>query len=240
MIAHRGASSRAPESTAAAIRLALRNRSDMIELDVQMTRDGRLVIFHDERLERTTNGRGRLTAWPYARLARLDAGGWFSARFRGERILLVSQALRLIPPPVMVNLELKPSRRADRGGLVPRVVACVRRSRAWRRTVISSFDASLIARIRAAAPSLATALLCRARPTASLRQTAALGCAAWHPQTRLVTPARVRAAHRDGLRVHAWTVDCLSEARRLLRAGADGVFTNRPSRLRPLVARMRA
>ena len=237
VIAHRGASAHAPESTEAAIRLALRQRSDMIELDVQMTRDRRLVIFHDQRLDRTTNGRGRLTSWTAARLARLDAGEWFSARFRGQRILLVSQALRLVPPPVRVNLELKPPSRGSRFDAVSRVVACIRRSRAWRRTLISSFDASLIARVRTGAPSLATALLCHARPARSLRRAAALGCVAWHPHASLVTPARVRAAHQQGLRVHAWTVDRRNEAQRLLRAGVDGVFTNRPDRIRPLCAR---
>ena len=69
----------------------------MIELDVQMTRDGRLIIFHDDRVERTTNGAGRVRRMRYAELARLDAGSWFARRFAHERILLVSQALRLLP-----------------------------------------------------------------------------------------------------------------------------------------------
>src|SRR3990167_3043170 len=89
-IAHRGASAVAPESTRAAINAEVRAGAAMIELDVQMTRDGRLVVFHDDRLERTTNGSGRLRATTYARLARLDAGTWFDPRFAGERILLAS------------------------------------------------------------------------------------------------------------------------------------------------------
>ncbi len=95
-IAHRGASRVAPEGTAVAIRQALALRAEMIELDVQLTRDRRLVIFHDERLERTTDGRGRVAAWSFRELGRLDHGSWFGPEFSGERILLVSQALRMI------------------------------------------------------------------------------------------------------------------------------------------------
>ena len=206
----------------------------MIELDVQMTKDHRLVIFHDARLERTTDGRGQLANQTAGSLARLDAGRWFSARFRGERVLLVSQALRLIPDPVMINLELKSRPHAS---FISRVVSCVRRSRAARRTLISSFDASCIARVRAIAPSLATALICRHRAAASLRRAAAMGCAAWHPHASLVTPAIVRSAHQRGMRVHAWTVNRARQARRLLDADVDGVFTNWPDRIRPVRAR---
>src|SRR3989338_9017514 len=119
LIAHRGASAVAPEGTRAAIREAIRAGADMVELDVQMTRDGRLVIFHDERLERTTNGHGVLRRARFADVARLDAGGWFHPRFSGERVLLVSQALRLIPPRIGVNLELK--RTSRRRALLHRV-----------------------------------------------------------------------------------------------------------------------
>ena len=234
VIAHRGSSGGAPEGTAAAIRLAIRQHSEMIELDVQMTKDRRLVIFHDERLERTTDGQGRLSNHTYGALARLDAGGWFSTRFRGERILLVSQALRLIPKPVMINLELK-SR--PRESFISRVIGCVRRSRAARRTLVSSFDASCIARVRAAAPSMATALICRHHAAGSLRQAVALGCAAWHPHVSLVTPSFVQHAHEHGLRVHAWTVDRAQQAQRLLNAGVDGVFTNWPDRIHPVCVR---
>src|SRR3989338_5919615 len=107
LIAHRGASAVAPESTRAAIREAIRAGARMIELDVQMTRDGRLVIFHDDQLERTTNGSGRLRTMRYAQVAQLDARSWFHRRFAGERILTVSQAIRLMPQRMRINLELK-------------------------------------------------------------------------------------------------------------------------------------
>ena len=230
VIAHRGASGIAPESTRAAIREAVRAGADMIELDVHMTRDGRLVVFHDDRLERTTNGRGRVAQARYVQLARLDAGGWFHPRFAGERIVLVSQALRLAPKRVRINLELKrtPRRRA----LLRRVMQVLRRARAARRVVLSSFDLRLLEPLRAS--RVAFALINRRNPDRSLAQAVRLGCAAWHPVHTLVTPRRIQRAHAAGLRVHAWTVDDRRRARQLARWGVDGIVTNHPERLRSL------
>ena len=227
IIAHRGAAAVAPESTEAAICEAGRSGAHMVELDVQMTRDGRLVIFHDDRLERTTNGVGTVTAARYATLSRLDAGAWFRPRFAGSRILLVSQALRLIPSRLRVNLELKPTPR--RRALLQKFLAVVRRARISRRLLVSSFDPRLLAPL--AATSLSRALICRRDPDRSLRRAIQLGCAAWHPFHALVTPRRLARAHAAGLAVHAWTVDDVARARRLARWGVDGIFTNDPGRL---------
>ena len=227
----------APEGSAAAIREAVRAGADMVELDVQMTRDGRLIIFHDDRLERITNGRGRVSGLRYADLARLDAGLWFNPRFAGQRILLVSQAIRLLPPRMRMNLELKRTSRPH--GLLQRFVRLIRRARVERRLLVSSFDARLLRAVPAAA-HMACALICDRHPDRSLRRAIQLRCVAWHPLHTLLTPHRVTQAHAAGLRVHAWTVDQPGRVRQLLRWGVDGVFTNDPARLRrALRSRMR-
>ena len=227
IIAHRGASAVAPESTEAAIREAARSGAGMVELDVQMTRDGRLVIFHDDRLERTTDGIGAVTDTRYAVLSRLDAGSWFQPRFAGQRILLVSQALRLIPSRMRVNLELK--RTAKRRALLQQFLRTVRRAGINRRLLISSFDHRLLAPL--ASSGLARALICRRDPDRSLGRAIRLGCAAWHPFHALVTPRRVAQAHAAGLAVRAWAVDDAVRAKRLAACGVDGIFTNDPERL---------
>lgn len=229
VIAHRGASAMAPESTAAAIRLALRLRADMIELDVQMTADHRLVIFHDDRLDRTTNGTGLLRRLPYAEVAQLDAGSWFAPRFAGARVLLASQALRLISPR-RVNLELK--RTSHPHVLISGLVRCVRRARATMRVLVSSFEPSLLARVCAVEPMIALALLCRRKPRQALQRAVRLGCVALHPHVSLVTPSLVAEARAAGLRLQTWTVDDARLARRVARLGVDGVFTNRPDYIR--------
>lgn len=230
IIAHRGASGAAPESTAAAIRRALALRADMIELDVQLTRDARLVIFHDDRLDRTTDGSGLLRRWPYRKLAQLDSGAWFARRFRGQRILLASTALRMIAPRSLVNLELKRTSRPRE--LVDRVAACLRWTRTTRRVLASSFEPWLLERLAAVQPRVMRGLLCRRQPTQALHRALDLGCASVHPHVSLITRPLVDAAHDAGLRVFAWTVDSPAHARRLFRFGVDGVFTNRPERMR--------
>lgn len=227
IIAHRGASAVAPESSGAAIRGAALAGADMIELDVQMTRDGRLVVFHDERLERTTTGAGMAAKKRYAQLARLEAGAWFHPRFAGERILLLSQALRLIPKRMRINLELKST--VARTSLVRRVLHTVRRAGVVRRLVLSSFDPRMLRPLRRT--RLAYALICREQPDRALRRAIRLGCAAWHPAHTVVSSRRVTRAHNAGLRVYAWTVDDLTRARQLVGRGVDGVFTNDPARL---------
>ena len=227
VIAHRGASAQAPESTAAAIRAAGRAHAAMVELDVQMTQDGRLVIFHDERLERTTDGHGRLARTRFAELARLDAGRWFGRRFSGQRVLLASKALDAVPVRMGVNLELKRTPTPRR--FMRRVIRLLRRVPQRRRLILSSFDPALI---RLAAPARRpTALICRRQPDWSLRQAIRLGCGSWHPFHALVTRRRLAEAHGAGLRVYAWTVDRIDAARRLRRLGVDGAFTNDPARL---------
>lgn len=226
IIAHRGASAVAPEGTRAAIRKAIEAGAQMVELDVQMTRDGRLVIFHDERVDRTTNGSGRLSRLRYPRVARLDAGSWFSPQFAGERILLLSQALRLLPWRMRVNLELK--RTATPRALLARFVPIARRHQ--RRLLVSSFDPALLAPLRMM--RVARGLICRRHPDRSLERAIRLGCQAWHPWHELLTPRRIAWAHTAGLRVHAWAVDDPGRASTLMRWGVDGLFTNDPARLR--------
>lgn len=202
----------------------------MVELDVQMTRDGRLMIFHDERLERTTDGSGRLSAMRYAQVAGLDAGSWFHPRFAGERVLLVSQALQLIPPRMRIHLELK--RTSQRRALLQRLSRLIRWTRQARRLVVSSFDAALLAPL---SPHLACALLCRRDPERSLQHAIRLRCVAWHPHVLVASPARIRRAHAAGLQVNVWVVDDPGTARRLIRWGADGLFTNDPAHLRKVM-----
>lgn len=227
IIAHRGASAVAPESTRAAILAAIRAGAQMIELDVQMTRDGRLVVFHDERIDRTTNGTGRLSVLRYHELIHLDAGGWFHRRFRGERILLLSHVLRLVPKRIWLNLELK--RTARPHVLVTKVMRLARATRSVGRLLVSSFDESLLRPW--CGTRFSRALICRRDPERSLQQAIRLHCFAWHPHDSLITPRRVQRAHAAGLRVHVWTVDEPVRARKLLRWGVDGLFTNHPGQL---------
>ncbi len=113
VIGHRGLAARAPENTLAGFAEAARLGVGWIELDVQLTSDGVPVVFHDDRLERTTDGRGCLTETSFADLRRLDAGRWFSDRFAGQRVPSLAETLTfLIDAGLGLNLEIKASEEA--------------------------------------------------------------------------------------------------------------------------------
>ncbi len=227
VIAHRGASAEAPEHTAAALRAAARSGAGMVEVDVQLTRDARLVVFHDARLERTTDGAGRLSATAFRRLRRLDAGTWFHPRFARQRVLLLTEAVRLVPRRMRVILELK--RTPRRAALMRRMVRWLARRPDRHRLVCSSNDAWMLGRLKAS--RVARALIARRLADRSLRQAIHLGCEAWLPRHTLVTRGRIRRAHTAGLAVYAWTVNTMVRVRQLQRLGVDGIFTDDPARL---------
>jgi glycerophosphoryl diester phosphodiesterase len=105
--AHRGASATHPENTLAAFREAIRLGAHQIEMDVRATEDGQLVVIHDASVDRTTNGRGRVSQLTLEQIRPLDAGRWKSARFRGERVPTLVEALRIMPRNIWLNLHVK-------------------------------------------------------------------------------------------------------------------------------------
>ena len=240
LIAHRGASSSAPENTVAAMMDAADAGVDMIELDVQMTRDRHLVVFHDEGLGRTTNLRGVLASNHYSHLRDLDAGGWFHSKFNGERIPLLTEIFGAVPVALAVNLELKPTRHPTE--LVQRLIRDLARANRLpssspstdQRTLVSSEDALLLE--TCTAEGLPIALVTDADPFEGLEMADDLGCCAWHPNHDALTPEVVKAAHARGLKVHTWTVDALDRMRELTDWGVDGIITNVPKTLRAMLS----
>src|SRR6266700_421843 len=107
VIGHRGAAGLAPENTFAGFDLALEIGVDGIETDVQKTKDGKLVLFHDDLLDRTTNGTGVLQEMSWQELQRLDAGSWFDSKYAGERIPLLIEALERYGTRTCFDLEIK-------------------------------------------------------------------------------------------------------------------------------------
>ena len=114
VIGHRGAAAAAPENTLASIRKAKELGASWIEFDVKLTRDGQAILFHDDRLERTTDGRGAVAATTLAEIKRLDAGSWFGPAFRGEPVPTFDEALMLCAELGLgINVEIKPCRRRE-------------------------------------------------------------------------------------------------------------------------------
>lgn len=232
VIAHRGASAYAPENTMPAFALALQQGADMIELDVQRSADGVLVVFHDETTERWDGRKRPVTALSMAELQALPIGDARIATLAEVCAFAREHALRL-------NVELKGL------GIGAQVAQLLRAERVEELTLISSFSPVALGEIAAASPQLARGYLMGTysyRPDVRFRESwpfGALrrsGAVAWHPAYQMplldwVLP-RVRQA---GYRVNVWTVDDIAMMRRLIALGVDGIITDTPDVLRAVL-----
>jgi len=230
-IAHRGASGCFPENTLAAFCAAIEAGADMCELDVQLTRDGAMVVIHDDKVDRTTDGNGPVAAMTLAEIKRLDAGARFSDCFKGEIIPTLEEVFDLVDGRCALNIELKSP------GLEAKVTGLVRERGAVGSTLISSFDWEALARIRHIAPELRVGLLASRWPARLIGAATEMKADAINPSYDIVTEDLCIAAHSREINVYAWTVDEPAMMRSLIADGADGIMTNWPGRLAELIGR---
>lgn len=232
LIAHRGASALAPENTLAAFRLALRLGARALEFDVHQTADGELVVLHDERLRRVAGRTDAVRDVTWPELRRCDAGRWFDPRFRGERIPRLEDVFAEAGSRVLLHIELKRGS-ALYPGVERALVGCLRRRRALRRCVVSSFDHAALFALRDLEPRLRLGYLLGAtRLARAWEEMKALGAESLHLAARQVSAERVASAHRRGLKVLVYTVNDSAGAARLRSLGVDGIFSDDPRIMR--------
>jgi glycerophosphoryl diester phosphodiesterase len=230
IFAHRGASSRAPENTMAAFQLAVMDGAPAIEVDAKLTRDGRIVVFHDSTLSRTTDGEGRLSEKTADELRMLDAGSHFSERFRGEKIPFLEEVFEVFGKKLLINVELK-NYLTPLDGLVERVCELVRQHAVQANMLFSSFYPSNLRRAAKLLPDVPRALLAMRGWRGAWARSFGFAFgdyAALHPHITDATAQQVQRAHKLGRRVHAWVVNETADFRRLRDWGADGIITDDP------------
>jgi glycerophosphoryl diester phosphodiesterase len=231
--AHRGASYEAPENTLAAFLLAAELGADGIELDVQLSKDGEVVVIHDFSLETTTDGRGPVGAKTMAELQELDAGSWFDPSFAGQQIPTLQQVVDVVGRRLLLNIEIKTARLTD-SVLAKAVVRIVEESHLLDRVVVSSFNHLVLRKVRQLNPWIPIGLLYSPDMPLPLRRTwlrPLLRPEALHPYYEMLDPKTVRWAKDRGYRIHTWTVDDPGTMWQLMRQGVDIIITNRPDLL---------
>ena len=229
VIGHRGAAAAAPENTLASLRKAKELGATWVEFDVKLTRDGHPVLFHDDRLDRTTSGQGEVALTTLAQLRKLDAGAWFAPAFEGERVPSFADALALSAELGLgINVELKPcpGREAETAR-----VALETLLEHWpeRRPapLISSFARVCLRVACEVAPGLPRGYLAGALPRRWREQLEAYRCATLHLHHRRVSARQRAAVAAAGVPLALYTVNDPLRARALLGTGATALFTDR-------------
>ena len=229
VIAHRGASGNAPENTLAAFRKAIALGASFIETDLQLSRDARFVAIHDATVNRTTNGQGAVHEMTLADQRKLDAGSWFGSEFAGERIPTLEEILEFSKKnDVVFYLEIKPG--GSWGG-EHALIGALRESGEIPRTVVISFDPSIVLNLRKIEPTLMTGLLYDGQIENPLDKAVEIGARQLAVRGDLVTPALLAEAKKKDLQVVCWTVNHPAHMRLLGAAGVDGIMSDYPDRL---------
>jgi glycerophosphoryl diester phosphodiesterase len=229
VIAHRGASGYAPENTLAAFKRAIALGATFIETDLQLSRDARFVAIHDDTVNRTTNGHGKVHDLSLADLRKLDAGSWFGSEFSGERIPTLEEILEFSKKhDVVFYLELKPG--GSWGG-EHALISALRESDDIARTVVISFDAGILEGLRRIEPTVMTGLLFDGQIDRPLAKAVEVGARQLAVRNDLVTPALLADARKKDLQVVCWTVNHPAHMRLLIEAGVDGIMSDYPDRL---------
>lgn len=229
--AHRGASGSAPENTMAAFRKAVEFGAGGIECDVQRTKDGALVICHDEALDRTTNGKGYIKDKTYQGIKPLDAGSWFKAEFAEERVPLLEELLELVKKSgIYLNIELK-NGIVRYEGMEREVIDMVRGFGLMDRTVFSSFNHYSIHDIKKEYPEALTGALYMEGLYKPWRYLEEVGCDCAHPFYLAAVPEITEGLKQHGFTTNAFTIDDPKTAAMLVKSGVEGIITNFPERM---------
>lgn len=220
IIGHRGACGYAPEDTLAAFRNVLKLGLDTIDFDVHVAATGELVVIHDETVDRTTNGTGRVAEFSLEQLRQLDAG-------KGERIPLASEVLDLVDKRAAINMELKTASTARPAAkLIKQYVL----HNGWREDqfFVSSFDLDELELFTRLMPNVPAAALYADRPTGFVSYAKANNIRAIHMSAAFIEEKDVIRAHKHGLSILAYTINDIPTARRMAEMGVDAVFSDYP------------
>ena len=233
VVAHRGFSGAAPENTLAAFRKAIEAGSDMIELDVHLSEDGKIVVIHDETLERTTNGQGRVVDHPLKELKNLDAGSWFNPQFAGEKVPTLQEVLGLAQGKVPVNIEIKNPTHGKYSitELSEKALQEVKRAEMVNQVIFSSFNPVSLEWVQKKEPRARVAFLYH-RPWNSLTElTGGREFRVLNLRNIHLTREKVEKIRKEGVKLNVYTVNSEEELEQFVRWGVDGIITNYPDRL---------
>lgn len=233
VMAHRGLSADAPENTLYAFSDAISVGADFIELDVQQTRDGVLVVMHDSNLKRTTGVNKDIWDVDYADIQNLDAGSWFDPAYANARIPTLEETLQFVDKRAKLNIEIKPTKHGS-DTLEQDVAELITRYQYTDACYVTSFSYGSLKKVKEANPEIRTGYLM----SVAYGQFYSLKYAdAFSLNKVFVTSQVVNAAHQQGKQIFAWTVNGMSEVRSLCNLHVDSIITDDPVMVQNVISR---
>ncbi len=237
--AHRGASAHAPENTISAFLLAIEHGADGIEFDVKVTRDGRVIVLHDQTLQRTTTGSGDFKNFTYDELRKLDAGSKFSTKYSNEKLPTLEEVFEAVGNRIGINIEL--TNYATPGDdLIEKVAIILASTKDTSRVMFSSFNWGNLKKASKLCPGIHCGILALPGIAGWLSRsyfTRNVPHEAVHPYFTDVSKNSVKNWHHQGLKVNIWTVNDPNEMLRLKDIGVDMIMTDDPALAKSTIQR---
>lgn len=234
---HRGAMGHAPENTLSSFDLARQMGAEFIECDVHLSKDKEVIVMHDERVERTTNGAGLIRDLKLSQIKRLDAGSWFSRKFKDEKVPTLREllewtrhktSLHKYQMGVAIEIKNEPVKYPE---IAEKLVQVLTETGMDSRVVIISFDHAVLKKMKSINPKIATGILFDEPLKDPIQRAFDMDSDALFPRRNLVTKTLVQKAHQKGIAVATWTVNEPKEMQRIIACGIDAIATNFPDRL---------
>ncbi len=232
VLGHRGASAYAPMNTLPAFMLAADQGADGIELDVQLTHDGHLIVLHDFTVDHTTDGHGFARDMTLAQIRQLDAGLWFGEAFRGTRIPTLDEVFQAVGQRFrLINVEIKSESWETTDGVEAAVAKSILRFNMIDHVIVSSFNAMALRRFRAVLPEAAIGYLYAPDNPSTYHLMDDFPHEARHPHYSLIDQHLMTWDHDHHYRVNTWTVNDPAVARSLRQLGVDAIMTDYPNKI---------
>ncbi|MFY0683940.1 MAG: hypothetical protein JXR20_05255 [Balneola sp.] len=237
VIAHRGASGYYPENTMSAFKAAIEMKADMIELDVLLSKDNVPIVFHDEKLDKKTNGEGLVQNLTLSELQKLDAGLWFDKKFEGEKIPTLREVLEYCRNKILVNVEIKTEAVSENehGGVEERVMNIIKDLGVEEQIIISSFDYRVIERITKSNSKIRTALLYekkQSKKRSPVDLVKDYQVDAFNFNIRQLNDDWASQLNYSEIPFFIYTVNDEEKMRKVMEAGAKGIFSDKPDLLK--------
>lgn len=228
IFAHRGASMYAPENTMASFELAYEMGAEGIETDVHLTKDQMPVLMHDEKVDRTTDGKGYIKEYTLNQLKNLDAGSWLSEKYRGTQIISLEELLIWAKSKSLcLNIELK-NNKIDYEHLETIVYEMLKHYQLLDRTIISTFSVKSLKRLKQFYQEVEIALLTAKGSKQLINKAIDLGVNSLHIEYSSLTTTLVERAHQKNIAIRVYTVNKPIQIVRCLSKKCDGIFTDVP------------